>query len=126
MSSTRTAAGMLLPSVAPRPRANAQTSTISAALAATTHTGSDTIPVKSRAVAHSPMRSSISARLQRPVWLRGAPLATLLGVAELRPLDRMAARARRSAHSVPPTPDYNAFALLRTLERRAQGRLLFC
>src|SRR5205807_3355604 len=67
-------------------RATAQTKAISATLPATAHSGSDT--VKSRAVAHSPMRSSISGALQRQVWLRKAPVATLLGSRNFRSEER--------------------------------------
>src|SRR5262249_9787636 len=58
--STRMPAGRLLPSPPARTKASAQASTSAAAMPATAHTGSDTTPVKSRAVADSPTRSSMS------------------------------------------------------------------
>src|SRR5262245_33303525 len=98
---TRIATDTLARSPRPRTRASAQASTRTAAMATTAHTGSDTAPVKSRAV--SPMRSSMSHYSREQYGSTGAAVATPGGRGDLAigPAPRgQAARGARSARLI--------------------------
>src|SRR6516162_4995424 len=80
--STRIATDTVARSPRPRTRASAQASTRTAAMATTAHTGSDTMPVKSRAV--SPARSSMSHYSREQYGSMRAAVTTPAGLLRTR------------------------------------------